>query len=226
MADKKKAPVGKAPAVLRTIALAQQQKMMLSTTTPPQFIKTKPGRGGKAIKYVEGGYVVSQLNAIFGPLNWSWKEVSRERTNRQTERKTEGEVTVRGGLTVHDHINGYSVCKEADGQHPIHENVPIGDAYKAANTDALKKAASMFGIAMDVYWGLYESVENQTETKASPKKGGMTIFEATQASIKNTSNLDVLRQLKDRIIDESGTFKQSEKEALIKQINGKLGTEA
>lgn len=217
-------------AILSTVALSQQQRAQLSAPTPSQFVKSKPGRGGKALSYVEGGYVVSRLNEVFGPLNWSWQEISRDRTDRKTEKNTEGEVTVHGRLTIHDHRNGYAVWKEADGQHPIHVNVPVGDAYKAANTDALKKAASLFGIALDVYWQQMES-----QDAASPKpakvatkqaKPQPTLFAQTAQAIKNTGSKDTLRQLKDRIMNAADKFSQAETAKLVQLINAKLGPEA
>ena len=83
--------------------------------------------------------MINRLNQVLGPLNWSFRVTERGQTERKNEKTSEGEVWVYGELTIHDHKSGASVVKGQFGQHPIHANVPIGDAYKAAETDSLKK---------------------------------------------------------------------------------------
>lgn len=222
---KKAAPRALAPIVTKQLELTPTQKAYLAQSTPPDFIRTKPGRGGKKISYVEGGYVISRLNQVFGPLNWSYEEKSREKSDRKTEKSAEGEVTVHGRLTVHDHIKGYAVWKEADGQHPIHANVPLGDAYKAANTDALKKAASLFGIAIDVYWQMFEqegsvSVEPRGANPPVPNK--KDLFEAVKRSIKGITDLNMLGQMQIKVMS-SKIYTEPQKKELLAIIHEKLG---
>src|SRR3990167_238418 len=140
--------------VLQNIQLKPAQQKALAVATPPQFIKTRKGRGGKEIKYIEGGYVVAKLNEVIGAPNWDFEVLEQgttERKNGNPER-IEGEVWVRGKLTIIDHKNGYRVSKVQYGQHDIAKGVPLGDSFKSASTDCLKKCASLFGVALDVYW--------------------------------------------------------------------------
>lgn len=155
--------------VLREIALSPRQQIAIAAITPPMFVMEKPGRGGKPVKYVEAGYVINRLNVTFSPAGWDFEIIEQGQTTRQNEKNAEGEVWVRGRITVIDHAKGYRVSKTQYGQHPIHKNVPIGDAFKAAASDCLKKCASMFGIAHDVYWGIAED-EGSTDVPAKTDK--------------------------------------------------------
>ena len=201
--------------VLSSIELTADQKREIQLATPVQFIKERRGRGGKNVKYVEGGYVIAKLNEIFGILNWSFEEVDRVEQDK--------DVSVLGRLTIHDHKGGYSVKKEQWGQSDIQDNVPVGDTRKAAATDALKKCASLYGIALDVYWNQLDRTEKKPEEKA--KIPTITRAEALKrgiAEIVKEKDPTILRQMKEKI-EQSTFFKAEEKENLINKINAKLG---
>lgn len=114
----------------------------LDIKTPPEFIKKRPGAGGKQFSYVEIGYVIRKLNEAFSPLNWDFKITDKIEKPK--------EIIVQGELTVKDH-KGNSVVKTQFGQGDFKSNVSFGDVYKAATSDALKKCASLLGVALDVY---------------------------------------------------------------------------
>src|SRR5574341_1870515 len=135
--------------ILSQIKLAPAQKRIVLADTPPEFIKKRQGRGGKEFTYVEGGYVVAKLNEAFSPVGWEF-EVLEEKVVENSGKVSE--VWVRGRLTVVDHKNGYRVSKTQYGTHQHHDGNFIGDTLKSASTDCLKKCASYFGIALDVYW--------------------------------------------------------------------------
>lgn len=111
--------------------------------TPAEFIKERPGRGGKTFNYVETYYVVDQLNKLFG-FRWNFEIISEEITDK--------EATVKGRLTAHA-SDGQTIVKEQFGEADRQAGVPPGDTKKGAASDCLKKCASLFGIALDVYWG-------------------------------------------------------------------------
>ncbi|OIO52634.1 hypothetical protein COY93_03600 [Candidatus Uhrbacteria bacterium CG_4_10_14_0_8_um_filter_58_22] len=183
--------------VMQEVQLSPRQTSVIQQETPAALIKSKSGRGGKRVSYVEGGYVISKLNEAFSPLGWEFKIVEKGTTERKNEKSAEGEVWVYGELTIIDHKNGYRATKGQYGQHPIHEKVPIGDAYKAAGTDALKKCASFLGIALDVYWGTLDKNEDAPAPKMTPAE----MFERAKmmiASTKDTGGLVVYAEkLKD-----------------------------
>lgn len=228
----------KAIVKIENVQLSPTQRRLIDQPTPPEFLETKPGRGGKQLTYVSGGYVTAKLNAVFGPLNWEFKVTERGQTERKNEKNAEGEVWVYGELSIIDHVKDFRVTKGQYGQHPIHTSVPLGDAYKAASTDALKKCASLFGIALDVYWqALDESgtaalkgkkgavVSGQVIPKAkvhqadsaSPSNG----FETAKAMIAIQTDVTTLREGRNKITG-SPKYVANEKEALVKAINARI----
>lgn len=169
--------------VLRQVKLAPQQVQAIQRKTPDMWVRTKPGRGGKKVKYVEVGYVINTLNEVFGAPNWEFEILEQGQTTRANENNAEGEVWVRGKLTIIDHKNGFRVSKTQYGQHPIHKKVPIGDAFKASASDALKKCASLFGIGLDIMWASMDSAEENK--KEEPKeKDPQAMFEKAKKMIE------------------------------------------
>lgn len=122
--------------------------LLMMQKTDPDYIKyrvVKKARAGKPevkVPYVDGQYMTRALNFAFG-FDWSFAV---------EESRTEGEyVTVLGSLVVN--MDGVSIRKEQWGSQQLRQGMEFGDGLKAATTDALKKCASMFGIAADVYAG-------------------------------------------------------------------------
>lgn len=145
----------KALAVVDTKSdLSKTVNNLFSLKTPKEFIKKRPGAGGMVFDYVEVGYVVTKLNEAFG-VYWEWKI-----TDKQIG---DGQVWVQGSLTVKS-PNGFSVTKDAYGGSDIKKTrdgkiLDIANDLKAASSDALKKAASLFGIAADIYFKEMEKYE-------------------------------------------------------------------
>jgi hypothetical protein len=205
--------------ILNEIRLSQNQLTVVNSETPEAFIKKKPGRGGKSVTYVEGGYVINRLNAAFSPVGWEFNVTERGETERCNEKNSEGEVWVYGVLTVIDHKNGFRVNKGQYGQHPLHKNVPYGDALKAAGTDALKKCASLYGIALDVYWGQLDSPEEKDEKKAKPTPE--ELFERAKMMIYASRNVDGLIQYAEKL-KGGKTFTKAQTEQLLAAVNGRV----
>lgn len=198
--------------VLHEIALSSRADIIVRAETPKALIKSKPGRGGKRVTYVEGGYVINQLNAAFSPLGWEFEIVEHGTTERKNENSTEGEVWVRGKLTIIDHAKGWRVSKTQFGQHPIHTKVPIGDAYKAAGTDALKKCASMLGIALDVYWGQLDA-EGEKNAPKAPNKD--ELFERAKLMVASSKNVDALFEYQEKLATEKGKLTDAQKKEMV-----------
>lgn len=127
-------------------ALNEKQLQFLFKKTPPKFVKSRPARGGGNWDYVSGGYVRKVLNLIFG-FNWDFEVISEQVIGR--------EVVVKGKLTCVSQRG--TITKMQFGSKEIiykkgtTDPLSIGNDFKAAATDALKKCASMLGIAADVY---------------------------------------------------------------------------
>ena len=152
-------------------------RRIISQQTPPKEIRTRKGRGGMVFKYTDGAYVIRTLNEALGH-NWDFEADNEEVINWQGQ---PFEVRCRGRLTVR--LNGQAVTKvqygsqiiefikERDGK--IVAPVSIGDCFKGAATDAMKKCASLFGVALDLYDSDYKAenyANDEPESKAAPVK--------------------------------------------------------
>lgn len=157
-------------------ALAVQEKQLaairqiIQQKTPDKEVRTRKGRGGVTFKYTDGAYVIRTLNEALGH-NWDFEADNEEVINWNG---VPFEVRCRGRLTVR--LNGQAVTKvqygsqiiefikerDKDGKVYIVGPVSIGDCFKGAATDAMKKCASLLGVALDLYDSDYKA-ENYAE---------------------------------------------------------------
>ena len=105
-------------------------------------VRSRPGQHGKTLSYVDVAAVITRLNE--GCDSWSFEVVSH---------KVEAdEVIVLGKLTadgqVKMHFGGSSITLDKEGR-----AISIADDLKAATSDALKKCASLFGVALVETYG-------------------------------------------------------------------------
>ena len=131
----------------------------LNEQTPPDAIYKRQGRGNMTFDYVQGSWVVKQLNILFN-RRWSWC-IEREEVG-------ESQVWVRGVLEVRvgpgeenlikkQAYGGADIKRFGGGNSRGGQVIDLADDLKSASTDALKKAASLLGIAGDVYGGYTDS---------------------------------------------------------------------
>jgi len=150
----------KMPLAVTGMATAEQVKA-LASMTPECYIQKREGRGGKLFDYVNINYVIAMLNAIFG-FNWSVEIIDKEIG------KTQVYVHLRLKVRFGD---GTEVCKDAFGGSDVKrkkgggEIIDIADDLKSAESDATKKAASMLGIAWDVYSGVTKAKNGNSKKK-------------------------------------------------------------
>ena len=126
--------------------LEQAVSNLVRGKTPKSAIMKRQARGGMTVDYVPGWYMVDQLNALFN-YKWDFDIVEQGIFNNK-------QVWVKGKLTAH--TSQGDIVKMAFGGSDIKTSkdgtvIDIGDDFKAAATDAMKKAATLFGIAADVY---------------------------------------------------------------------------
>lgn len=168
--------------------LSEVQKAFLEKRTPAVFIKSRPIRGGGNANYVEVGYVIEMLNAIFGMGAWDWEyEIVVALSFPNTK-----QIVLTGKLTcrIHDKSSGEviaTIIKTASGGGEIKtpkggtEPIDLADDVKSASADALKKAASLIGIAADVYYpSVYMTKQKLKAKNAQPvlsEAGGFTEHE-------------------------------------------------
>ena len=135
---------------LVSTGLSPAQVNVLTQTTPKEVIKTRKGKGGKIFKYVEHAWVTRQLNEAFN-WAWSWEILQWQIITPEDPQ----EVFVLGKLTVHG-PDGKALVKTQFGTSVVKRDrdgtiLSIGDDLKAASSDALKKCASLLGLALDLY---------------------------------------------------------------------------
>lgn len=160
------------------IRLPKEIKNRIIATIPEALIKERDGGGGKMLSYISGSTVTDMLNTAFGYM-WNWeviKEWIQESTPwfNQYSKAPENEkimhngkkgtwdnqapvAHVRGRLTVmFVDENGIErvIVKEGFGSKSIIGKQSEQESiFKAAGTDALKKAASLLGIGLELYRG-------------------------------------------------------------------------
>lgn len=145
------------------IQFSTKAKEVVSRPIPGQLIKQREGGGKKILSYISGSTVIDLLNEAFGYL-WSWDvseqwiQVSQPKFNPKYDKEPvpQGPVAhVRGTLTVYLAAEDGKIIelrktglgsKSVLGGQNDQESI-----FKAAGTDALKKAASLFGIGAQLY---------------------------------------------------------------------------
>ena len=185
--------------------LNTQQLQRLFMRTPKNHILERQGRGGQTWKFVTGAYIKKSLNFIFG-FNWDF-EVTEEWEKH-------GQIIVKGRLTgrITDPDTGevkHTLTKTDFGRAdikyktdfvggkkvPTDKPLDVGNDYKAAATDALKRCANQLGIASDVYNSnefkevkvLDDNVEDQETADAKAKKSDDMISKAKE-QLKGVEN--------------------------------------
>ena len=157
MKKQKQEEVEKGIVLQREFSIVNERiKKMFNQKTPKKYIKKREGRGGFKFDYVEVGYVIKKLNEMFGPF-WKFEIKDKGREGKQ--------IWVLGKLTIY-FAKDFFISKEQYGSATVKitregKVVNLGDDYKAAASDALKKCASMFGIAHDVYFQEAAEVEEE-----------------------------------------------------------------
>lgn len=158
---------------MKSINIDKTIRQELTRKIPDYLIQQREGGGGKKLSYLSGSTVTDMLNNIFG-YAWSW-EVKREwiqesipyfniyaKGNDLVEhngRKGRWEqqapvANVLGTLTIYMESNSGIVTLSKDGygsKSILGKQSDQESIFKSAGTDALKKAASLFGIALELY---------------------------------------------------------------------------
>lgn len=150
---------------LTVAGLNEAQALILSQRTPKDAIRYRQGRGGsQQLAYVSHAWVTRVLNEAFG-FRWSWDVTD---TMIMPDLVDPAEVIVRGRLTVTT-PDGGQVVKEQFGSADVKRYkdgrvISLGDDLKAASSDALKKAASLLGVALDLYGASDEPLPGEEPT--------------------------------------------------------------
>src|SRR5580658_2548304 len=109
-------------------------------------IKRRQGAHGKELSYVDVAAVITRLNEAFDH-EWTFEVTSHE--IQENEAIVVGRLTAAGITKMA--FGGSSITLDRDGR-----VVSIADDLKAAASDALKKCASLLGVALEMYGGAPE----------------------------------------------------------------------
>jgi hypothetical protein len=174
-------------------SLNANQLALLMKRTPDKFVRTRPAKGGGTWTYVSGGYIRKVLNLMFG---WDWDfEVLNESVQAN-------QVIVKGKLTCR--VNGRAIvktqfgCKEIMYKRGTQDPLNLGNDYKAAATDALKKCAADIGIASDIY-GKDEFREIAVNTESAEETHNAKEKERVTKHILQCTSEDELLQVYDLV---------------------------
>ena len=201
----------------------------LSAPFPTEAIKNRRGNFGKPISYVEGGAIVARLNDCFDG-DWSFAIV-------------EHRVLSTGEVLVHGKLTAMGVVKEAFGKsapavsRETGEIIGEGDAYKAAATDALKKAATLLGVALSLYADdpVEQLEEKPTRIKPTePENNGNPAASANRASSKQVAAIWSIgrklrmnaNEIRQRCLAEHGAFPEQLDRSAASRFIGELADQA
>ncbi|MFC1714372.1 Rad52/Rad22 family DNA repair protein [Candidatus Poribacteria bacterium] len=147
------------------------------------LIKTRKGRSGNRLSYIEVPEYIKRLNMAFD-YNWSF-EIEEEKIES-------GFVVVRGRLTAEGISKSQYGTSQITLAKDTGEIVSIGDDYKAAGSDALKKCSSLFGIGLHLYNGSNGNKGNSGSkgngkgmNKPTGNKGNGNVTKAQLSKIKS-----------------------------------------
>lgn len=153
---------------LKPIKLDVTTRKVLSDKLDPKLIKEKKsfGAGNKGpLRYISANTCIDLLNKAFGH-NWSMRIVDRwmEQGIPAPFVEKDGKKPVPQPPTawcivelsvnfIDDDGNIHTVTKSAFGSQSIagNQSVQSQNGYKGAQSDAIKKAATLFGIALELY---------------------------------------------------------------------------
>lgn len=118
---------------------------MLSEPFPREMERTV-SKSGRNLTYIPISEVISRLNKVLGLDNWSFEIVSIQRDAIDTDW-----VVAHVRLTAT--INGVTITKDGVGGQQVKYTkagkvLDLGDEFKGAMSDALKKAAQQLGVGL------------------------------------------------------------------------------
>lgn len=162
---------------LHKIELPKEMLLKIYEKLPSEIVqerdsgsKKKNDRGQweeEKLSYISSNTAIDILNDLFGEMGWNfeivkfWIESGRD--FKKKDYKTQEETVIPQGDIVHvlaritatlydENNNPYTVVKEAFGSKSVVGNQSVQESiFKAAQSDALKKAASLLGIGSELY---------------------------------------------------------------------------
>lgn len=126
-------------------------RTLLEQPFSAEQVRQRAGNFGKTLDYIEGHAVVQRLNDAFDG-QWSFEIVKHE--------VLDNEVIVQGRLTAEGISKVQFGSSQVTRNKDTKEVISLADDLKSAATDALKKAATLFGVGLHLYAGRPETGDN------------------------------------------------------------------
>jgi hypothetical protein len=123
------------------MGISDTAKQVVSAPLDPNRVKQRPGKGGMTFDYIPAEYVIELLNQAFD-YDWSSRVIDSLQVDQ--------DILVLLELQLNSE-NGNVVVKQQYGSSTLKPGVAPGDAYKSAASDALKKCATLLGVALELY---------------------------------------------------------------------------
>lgn len=171
--------------------VTEKQILRMVQKTPKQFIYKRKGRGGKEFDYVTGSYVERLLNFTFG---FMWDFEVKEHGQKGDHLWVLGALTVKdgkGNTITKTQFGRKEVAYLKDKPHTEANMVDFGNDLKSATTDALKKCASLFGIAADIYGKTDYKEESGVTPRPSPEPDTRTDKQKVEAAVQTVKERNV-----------------------------------
>lgn len=108
----------------------------------PKEVEKQLDKGGATLTYIPVSEVIVRLNDVFGPLGWSYTLVKCKRDVLDPDFLV-AHVSMTVGDITRDGVGGQKIKRTRAG-----DILDLGDEYKGAVSDALKKAAQSFGVGL------------------------------------------------------------------------------
>jgi len=132
--------------------LADRQRQALETYArlseafPPEMLRF---HAGKKLTYIPVAEVIARMNRVLGVDGWNSEVVRIWREDDQPDwvlAHVRVTAIIGGQTIIHDGVGGQQVKKLRNGNGVV----DLGDEYKGAMSDALKKACQGFGVGIDL----------------------------------------------------------------------------
>lgn len=201
-------------AMVGELPFSEKQINLLMQKTPDKFVKEREIPGGGKASFVETSYVIGMLNLITG-YQWDFDVVD--------EKEAHGQIVLKCKLTIRTQNGKADITKTQYGRATIKmkkgTQTPLdyGNDHKAAASDGIKKCASLFGIAWDVF-GKEDNREMQiyeADTKANNEK-------EAEAELLNTP-IEVVQK---RVEAKLDTMSSTERIRTLKETAGKVNVKS
>jgi len=123
------------------MSLSEQSINVITRPLPHDKVKKRPGKAGMEFSYITPDFVIETLNEAF---NFDWN-------TRLVYQNMHDNVAV-VGLELSVPSDGQSrVIKQQFGSCEVTRGLGVGEAFKGAASDALKKCATLLGLGLELY---------------------------------------------------------------------------